>query len=66
MVDVLTFFDVRISNPKAPPYKSLNLADVYKKNENEKMRSYGDRNLQVEKGSFIPLVHTTTGGMGPQ
>ena len=30
------------------------------------MRSYGDRILQVEKGSFVPLVYTTTGGMGPQ
>ena len=62
----VTFFDVRISNPNAPSYKSPSLADVYKKNENEKMRSYGDRILQVEKGSFVPLVYTTTGGMGPQ
>ena len=62
----VTFFDVRISNPNAPSYRSLSLADVYKKNENEKMRSYGDRILQVEKGSFVPLVYTTTGGMGPQ
>ena len=29
------------------------------------MKAYGDRVLQVEKGSFVPLVYTTTGGMGP-
>ena len=30
------------------------------------MRAYSDRILQVEKGSFVPLIYTTTGGMGPQ
>ena len=62
----VTFFDVRISNPNAPSYRSLSLNDVYKKNENEKMKAYSDRIIQVEKGSFVPLVYTTTGGMGPQ
>ncbi len=62
----LTFFDVRISNPNSPTNKALSLAEVYKKNEREKMRAYNDRILQVEKGSFVPLVYTTTGGMGPQ
>ena len=55
---------IRISNPNAPSNKTLKLADVYKKNENEKMKAYNDRILQVEKGSFVPLVYTTTGGMG--
>ena len=62
----LTFFDVRISNPNAPSNRSLTLAGVYTKNEKEKMKAYGDRILQIEKGSFVPLVYTTTGGMGPQ
>ena len=61
----LTFFDVRISNPNAPSNRSLTLSAVYSKNEKEKMKAYGDRVLQVEKGSFVPLVYTTTGGMGP-
>ncbi len=30
------------------------------------MRHYNDRILQVEKASFVPLIYTTTGGMGPQ
>jgi hypothetical protein len=61
----LTFFDVRISNPNAPSNRSLTLAGVHTKNEKEKMKAYGDRILQIEKGSFVPLVYTTTGGMGP-
>jgi hypothetical protein len=60
----LTFFDVRISNPNAPSNRSLANAEVYKKNEKEKMKAYGDRILQVEKGSFVPMVYTTMGGMG--
>ena len=46
-------------------YRSLTLTAVYSKNEKEKMKAYGDRVLQVEKGSFVPLVYTTTGGKGP-
>ena len=46
---------------------SLSLTEyVLEKNEGEKMRAYNDRILQVEKGSFVLLVYTTTGGMGPQ
>ena len=30
------------------------------------MTAYNDRVLQVEKASFVPLIYTTTGGMGPQ
>ena len=44
----ITYFDVRISNPNAPSYKALNLTEVYKKNEKEKMRAYSDRILPVE------------------
>ena len=53
----LTFFDVRISNPNAPSNRSLTLTAVYSKNEKEKMKAYGDRVLQVEKGSFVPLYY---------
>ena len=62
----ITYFDVRISNPNAPSYRALNLTEVFKKNDKEKMSAYSDRILQVEKGSFVRLILTTTGGMGPQ
>ena len=38
---------------------------VAMKNAREKMRVYNDRILQVEKACFVPLIYTTTGGMGP-
>ena len=40
--------------------------DVDKRNELGKMRAYGDRIVQVEKGSFVPLVYTTTSEMEKQ
>ena len=42
------------------------LAQLYIQHENQKKRQYLNRVLQVEKGSFSPLVFTTTGGMAPE
>ena len=39
---------------------------IYLQHEREKKRKYNDRVLQVEKGSFSPLIFSTTGGMGPE
>ena len=39
---------------------------MYSSHEREKKRSYNHRVLQVEKGSFTPLVFSTTGGMAPE
>ncbi len=61
-----TFFDVRVTNPNAPSNSQKSLKEVYLKNEKEKMTKYNDRVIQIEKASFIPLVYTTSGGMGPQ
>ena len=35
------------------------------KHETEKKVKYEDRIVQVEKGSFCPLVFSTSGGVGP-
>ncbi|KAK3748351.1 hypothetical protein QZH41_000091 [Actinostola sp. cb2023] len=32
--------------------------------ENEKKRMYSKRVMEIEQGTFTPLVFTTTGGMG--
>ena len=42
------------------------MAKLYGQHENQKKRHYLNRILQVEKGTFSPLVFTTTGGMGPE
>ena len=62
----VTFFDIRITNPNNASNCEKPLSDIYKKHEQEKMGMYNDRVLQVEKSSFVPLVYTTSGGMGPQ
>ena len=39
---------------------------MYKHHENEKKRHYNARVMQIEKGTFTPLVFCTTGGMAPE
>ena len=40
--------------------------EIYSLHEKAKKRSYNNRIMQVEKGSFTPLIFSTTGGMGPE
>ena len=61
-----TFLDVRVFHPNSPSYLNTAPAQLYIQQEREKKRMYNDRILQVEKGSFSPLIFTTTGGMGPE
>ena len=61
-----TLADVRIFNPNSESYLAQTLAQLYNQHENQKKRQYLNRVLQVEKGSFSPLVFTTTGGMAPE
>ena len=37
---------------------------MYKQHESEKKRTYNERIIQIEKGSFTPIVFSTFGGMG--
>ena len=57
------FFDVRVCHPNADSYKNLTPEQIYKFHENDKKRLYSSRVLEVERGTFTPLVFTTTGGM---
>ena len=61
-----TFFDVRVTHPNTKKNRNRSLEQIYASQEEEKKNLYNDRVLQVEKASFIPLVFTTTGGMGPE
>ena len=61
-----SFIDVRIFHPNAPSYINKNLNQVYKEHENEKKRAYNDRIINVERGTFTPLVFSTAGGMGKE
>ena len=39
---------------------------MYRSHEMEKKNKYVDRVMNVEKGTFTPLVFSTTGGMGSE
>ena len=60
------FFDVRVFNPNAPRYVNQALHKTYLTHEKEKKRKYNERVLEVENGSFTPLVFSVFGGMGQE
>ena len=59
------FFDVRVFNPFAHPYRNLPLTTCYRRNEQEKRRAYDQRVREIEHDCFSPLVFSASGGMGP-
>ena len=54
------FFDVRVCYPNAESYKGLTTKQIYRQHESEKKRMYAIGVLEVEQGSFTPVVFTTT------
>ena len=58
------FFDVRVFNPYAPSHVKRTLKAVFASNEQEKKRNYNRRVIDVEHGSFRPLVFSAHGGCG--
>ena len=64
--------DVRVVHPNSPSYIDKTPEQIYEQHEREittvgiTKRNYNSRVLQVERGSFSPLIFTTTGGMGPE
>ena len=58
------FFDVRVCHPSADSYRNMEPQQVYRIHENEKKRQSSGRILDGERGTFTPLVFTTTGGVG--
>ena len=61
-----SFFDLRIFNPLALCYSGLSLDAAHAKNERDKITKYGERTINVEQGTFTPLVFTSAGGMARQ
>ena len=59
------FFDVRVFNSFAPSNSSSSTNSTYRRHEREKRRAYEQRILQVEHGTFTPLVLSSSGGWGP-
>ena len=58
------FFDIRVFDPNPQRHQNKNLRKYYEISEQEKKREYSSRILNVEQGTFTPLVFSATGGMG--
>ena len=57
---------MRVCHPNTKSYRDQESQQIYRIHENDKKRLYSRRVLDVEHGSFTPLVFTTTGGMGKE
>ncbi|KAG0729929.1 hypothetical protein GWK47_029332 [Chionoecetes opilio] len=60
------FMGIRIFDPMATCHREISLEAAHQRNEQEKIRAYGERIQHVDQGSFTPLVFTTSGWMGPK
>ena len=58
----MAFFDVRVFNPFAKTHIKSKLSTVFEKNEKEKKTKYNQRVIDVEHGSFTPIVLSAYGG----
>ena len=60
------FFDVRVTNLNCSSQNDQPAKKIYAKHEAEKKRAYNERVMQVEHGSFTPLIYSVNGGVGPE
>ena len=60
------YFDIRVTHVNALSHKDLTTKTVFKNQENEKKRQYNQRVMDVEQGTFTPLIIGTNGGMGAE
>ena len=60
------FFDVRVTNADAASQQNSTIKSILQKHESEKKCAYNRRVMEVEHGSFTPLVFTTTGVMSQE
>ena len=60
------FFDIRLTNTNACSKKNLPVSTILKKHEKEKQRACNSRIMNVEHGTYTPLVFSLTSGEGPE
>ena len=60
------FFDIRVTHVNCKTNEELNTSEVFLSHEKEKKRQYLKRVLDVEHGTFTPLVFGTNGGLGKE
>ena len=60
------FFDVRVTHVNSTCNQNKFTKSIFMEHEKEKKRKYQQRVIDVEIGSFTPLVFGTNGGMGKE
>ena len=60
----MAFFDVRVFNPFAKTHINQKLQAAFDSNERQKKAQYNERVINVEHGSFTPIVLSAYGGAG--
>ena len=60
------FFDINVTHVNAASYRNLSQEQTLKNQENKKKREYNQRVMEVEGGSFTPLVFGTNGATGKE
>ena len=58
------FFDIRVCHVNAPSYLSMTPKETLEHHERLKRLEYEERVINVDHGSFCPLVFSTTGATG--
>ena len=58
------FFDIREAHVNASSYGDFSTEQILDRLEKEKKRAYNSRVMEVEHGTFTPLVFGTNGAMG--
>ena len=59
-----SFFDVRVTNSDAESQKDKTIKSVLRTHEQEKKRTYNARIMEIDMGTFTPIVFTSKGVMG--
>ena len=59
------FFDIRVFHANATSYRPISPDELFRQHERRKQLEYEERIVNVDRGSFCPLVFSTTGAAGP-
>ena len=60
------FCDVRVTNPFAASQLKTPLSKIFDKHEGDKKREYNWRVMNIENGTFTPIVYIVNGSVGPE
>jgi hypothetical protein len=60
----MAFVDIMVFNPIAKSHMNSSLDSVFQQQEKKKKKLYNARVIQIEHGSFTPIVMSALGGFG--